>query len=71
MPRTIGALNRPKYIKVKLSDINNIFKPDAEIEISIGYSNIFGYEKLNNCFSLRTDEVSGENKEEKIEFTIR
>lgn len=37
MPRTPGALNKPKYINVKLRDLNRVFGPDSVIQVAAHY----------------------------------
>lgn len=41
MPRTPGALNRPKYINVSVADIKRVFSDDAVIQIAAHYGCFF------------------------------
>ncbi len=66
--RINGAKNKSKYIKVKISDLNNVFKPEAEIEISMAYAILFP-----GAISLARDSDDNESDEQKVtplEFTV-
>ena len=63
MGRTKNALNKPKFIKVRISELNKVFNQDHEIEISRAYEYLFsGQTRIVEDFPVKI--------EEKIEFTI-
>ena len=51
MPRTVGAKNKPKYINVRLADLNEVFGQNAVISIASFYDGI-----VNNTVTLKTED---------------
>jgi len=66
MPRHKGSRNKPKFIRVKISEINQVFNPEGEIDISIEYAFLF------KKFDVINKEVANiENKKQnKIDYKI-
>ncbi len=64
--RTSGAKNKPKHIKVKISDLNNIFKPDTEIEISAAYAVLFP----SACVVTKENNEEENDNISPIEFSV-
>ena len=63
----IGSKNKPKYIKVKIEDLNKIFQSGAEIEISAAYSILFP----NAVVPIKeSDEEASAAPDKLIEFTV-
>jgi hypothetical protein len=64
MPRTPGALNRPKYINVSVADIKRVFGDGAVIQIASHYAHFF------YCNQTNFTEVPQPVREQKIEPPI-
>lgn len=43
MSRPKGSTNRPKYISIPLSKLNEVFKENTLIKISIDYASLFSH----------------------------
>jgi hypothetical protein len=67
MARTIGATNKPKFISIKLKDLNTIFLPETEILVSKEY------EFLLNAKSgpVSQSAASQESVESKVKAEIK
>lgn len=54
--RPSGAKNKPKFITVKLADLNKTFSPETQIQVSNAYAPLFTAIELNHETS--TDQES-------------
>lgn len=66
--RTKGALNRPKFINVKVADLLSVFKEDAVIAVSVQYASLFGGAEPSK---ISKDVVEkAEKEEENIQISV-
>jgi len=64
--RTKGALNKPKFIGVKLSDLNRVFQSDTIIKIDANYAKFLSVP----VSTVGCEQVEIENNDNKISFEV-
>ena len=67
MSRTIGAIGKSKFIRVKLKDILDKFNPETEIDIANYYIPLFLDKSTPKLEDIK---LKNKDNEEKIEFKI-
>lgn len=67
MARTKGALSKPKFIGIKLSDLNKLFLPDTIIKVDKSYSFLLDSAQIvDNVENIN----SAPTKSEKVKMNV-